>query len=117
MSIDPHSTSASPIAICTAVMPIWLASTADAYSQGSRSTMSGFQSANTRAIAGSIAVVASRPNSSRFPSTEASAGGATGRRSRIGATSASGGSPPGSNGWRVFSTMAVSAGGATTRVS
>ena len=38
-----------------------------------------------------------RPNSSRFPSTDASAAGATAKRSRIGATSCSLGSSPAQN--------------------
>ena len=66
ISMDPHSTSASPIPICRDRRVWGEATTADAYSHGSRSTRSGFQLRMSCSIAGSIASVANRPKSSRI---------------------------------------------------
>jgi hypothetical protein len=68
-------------------------------------------------MAGSRARAASRPNSSRLPRMLASAAGATGSCSRIGAISASGGSPPARNGKPARCTRSVIAFGPTTSVS
>ena len=111
------SASANEMATCALGMPIWWATTAEAYSHGSRSTKCGDQSPHACRMPGSMAVVAIRPNRSRFPSSDASRGGATGRRSLIGATSASGGSPPAWNAWPARRTRSRSAGGPTMRVS
>ena len=92
--MGPASAWASEIATCATGVPVRAARTAEAYSVGSRSTRSGTQASHASSIPASIASVASRPNSSRLPSTDASAAGTTGRRSLIAATCSSGGSPP-----------------------
>src|SRR5262245_18861306 len=97
-------------------MPSRAATTAEAYSQGSRRIMSGRQSRTACSIAASIAVAARRPNSSRLPSTDASSGGRTGSCSRMGRTCASDGSPPARKGWPVALTMPAREGGPTTSV-
>ena len=96
--MDPSSASASEIATWAIGTRVRHATIADEYSAGSRTTRSGRHAAQSAAIVGSIASVARRPNSSRLPRRVASSGGTTGRRSRMGATSVSGGSPPGWNG-------------------
>ena len=115
--MDPASAAANEMATCAVGMPRVGATTAEAYSHGSRRITSGAQSAQSRAMAGSMARAARRPNSSRLPRVEASSGGATGRRSRMGATSASGGSPPASKAKPACSTRSRSAGGPMTSVS
>ncbi len=89
--IDPCSTFAREMATCAAGVQKRRARIADAYSLGSRSTRCGRQASKAAFMAGRIAWVARRANSSRLASLDASAADATGRRSRIGATSSSGG--------------------------
>ena len=110
--------------VCANEMATWAtgisrreATIADAYSQGSRTTTSGSHWRHVRSMVGSMALVASRPKSSRLPSTDASSGAARARSSRIAATSSSGGWSPAWNGNPAPSTISCNAGGPTTKVS
>jgi hypothetical protein len=82
---------------CAVGIPTRCATNADAYSHGSRNTRSGDYAAHACSSSANIADVASRPNRSRFPSTDTSPDGTTGRRSRMGAAADSGGTPLASN--------------------
>ena len=116
-SSDPHSMSERLIATCRTGMSRSTASTAEAYSHGSRTIRSGRHPSTALRISGSIEFVASFPNSSRLPSSDAVAASTTGSCSLIGAISASDGSDPPTHRWPARSTMARMLGGATTATS